>query len=110
MLGIHILAFQFMGIWELHRLEAVETGHHEFELYSGETGHHEFELCPLDSNLGIGRMVPLEGADNCINIILTSIYYLPNILLVPLHFHSVVHAMNPLLLQMTQGVGIPIHF
>lgn len=52
MLGIHILTLQFMGIWQLHRLEAIETGWHEFELCSGETGHHEFELCPLDSNLG----------------------------------------------------------
>lgn len=55
-------------------------------------------------------MVPLEGADNCISIIITSIYYLPNTLLVPLHFHSVIHAVNHLLLQMIHGIGIPIPF
>lgn len=53
-------------------------------------------------------MAPLEGAENCINIKLTSVAYLPNMLLVPLYFHSIDYALNPLLLQMTDGNGIGI--
>lgn len=53
-------------------------------------------------------MATLEGAENCINISLTSVEYLPNMLLVPLHFHSVDYALNPLFLHMTDGNGIRI--
>lgn len=51
------------------------------------------------------------GWSNFISKVLTSGYYLPNILLVPLvFFHSVIHASSPLLLQMSYGISVTTPF